>query len=1099
MFPMAAVSDAASFYWCFALVATLLGIALALLDDSKRPTNAGFSPASHVADCADSAEMLISGLFDDAPGLGLLEPLWRLFTPEGALWTLLTGWSPRDSKESLGFSGLISAIYSLFHAVVVFLFSSVLRICKVFSRRGKKAKASGQGPSSLTHEKIALTLGQELAAYLAYTYLFALGVVREYLVRFLAVVWRDEVSRRYVTRERWSTGWVDFYLQHMYKLYVDCFNRPIASAPDALIDVVVRTRPGGPLFSPLNDFTITKEVKTCVNLASYNYLGFGGVDEFCTPVAKAAVQDFGWSTCAPRTEGGTLQIHRDLEQEVAEYLGKEDALVLGMGFATNSTIIPALFEVGSGAGILVLSDELNHRSIVEGVRLSGATIRAFGHNDMEKLESELKRAVTDGQPKKPDAPTKPWRKIFVVVEGIYSMEGDFCRLREVVTLKNRYGAYLYLDEAHSIGAVGATGRGVTELQGVPTSEVDIMMGTFTKSFGSAGGYVASSKEVIAALRRNAPGSVFAQAMAAPCAAQALIALRVISGKVGGSTGKEKLARIRENSNFFRRELEQRGFKVIGDEDSPIIPVMLHHPAWLGAFSRLLLARGVAVVVVGNPAVPLLYERVRFCISAAHTREQLLKALDEVTIVGSHLGMLFDKDLDAAVVKSRAARSAEYQRWIRTAPLERRSGKATAPAAAGFVPEPLAPASKGCLSALLEQSSVTPVKAKRPSCDLRQMDPLGLTLRPLGAAQEATFAAMKRYGFGACGPRGFYGGTLPHLQLETAIAKFLGHEAAILYSAGVLTTSSVLSSLIQPGDHVIVDTEVNLGIRTGLRLCKAEVTWVAHGDVASWLASVKNLTEEKPGAKAPQRRTFLVVEAICQRTGSIAPLQELLAMKKQYGALIILDETLSFGGLGAKGRGLCESIGVAPTEVDAVIGSLEHAIAAVGGFCAGRRGLVDHQRLAGSGYCYSAASPPSSASAATAVIEALDGPELTGRRETCRERAKELNKALRGIAEQDKRIQALSSPESFMQFLRWCGPEANAAASLMALQKGVGAFVPQVCAPAEISADAAFSERLQAPKPKTSDVFGLRFCVSSELTSQDIASLAAHLQTALASL
>merc|ERR1719313_1799655 len=148
--------------------------------------------------------------------------------------------------------------------------------------------------------------------------------------------------------------------------------------------------------------------------------------------------------------------------------------------------------------------------------MSAVTVKAFKHNDMVDLERILKKSVDHGQPS-----GKPWRKIVVIVEGIYSMEGDFCRLREIVALKNRYKAYLYLDEAHSIGAVGGTGRGVTELLGVPTSEVEVMMGTFTKSFGSAGGYVASSKAVIDALRQTAPGSVFAAAMSPPCAAQAL--------------------------------------------------------------------------------------------------------------------------------------------------------------------------------------------------------------------------------------------------------------------------------------------------------------------------------------------------------------------------------------------------------------------------------------------------------------------------------------------------------------------------------------------------------------------------------------------------
>ena len=224
------------------------------------------------------------------------------------------------------------------------------------------------------------------------------------------------------------------------------------------LGAVPRRWPPGPQTPP-------PQAKKCVNLSSYNYLGFGGVDKFCTPAARKAALEHGFSASGTRTEGGTLPLHRELEREVAKFLQKEDALVLGMGFATNSTILPALFEAG-GKGILVLSDGLNHRSIVEGVRLSGAAVRAFTHNSMTDLEAQLKRAVEEGQP----GGGEPWRKVFVVVEGIYSMEGDFCRLREIVTLKNRYKAFLYLDEAHSIGAVGPNGRGVTELFGVPTSE-----------------------------------------------------------------------------------------------------------------------------------------------------------------------------------------------------------------------------------------------------------------------------------------------------------------------------------------------------------------------------------------------------------------------------------------------------------------------------------------------------------------------------------------------------------------------------------------------------------------------------------------------------
>ena len=164
--------------------------------------------------------------------------------------------------------------------------------------------------------------------------------------------------------------------------------------------------------------------------------------------------------------------------------------------------------------MLIISDQLNHTSIVEGVRGSGAKVQPFAHNNMRHLEAILRRATERGQPG-----GAPWRKIFIAVEGIYSMEGEFCRLREVIALKKRFNAYLYLDEAHSIGAVGPAGKGVCDAFDIPTSEVDIMMGTFTKSFGSVGGYIAGEPGLIASIRRHASSSLYSPAMSPPAVQQ----------------------------------------------------------------------------------------------------------------------------------------------------------------------------------------------------------------------------------------------------------------------------------------------------------------------------------------------------------------------------------------------------------------------------------------------------------------------------------------------------------------------------------------------------------------------------------------------------
>jgi len=177
-----------------------------------------------------------------------------------------------------------------------------------------------------------------------------------------------------------------------------------------------------------------------------------------------------------------MKIHEELEETVARFIGKEAAMVFTMGFGTNASTIPSL----CGSGDLLISDALNHTSIVTGARSSGAAIRVFQHNDPKSLEEILRESITNGIPRR----NRPWKKIIVMVEGIYSMEGAICNLRPIVDICKKYKAYIYVDEAHSIGALGATGRGICEYAGVDPSEVDVLMGTFTKSFGGMGGYVA---------------------------------------------------------------------------------------------------------------------------------------------------------------------------------------------------------------------------------------------------------------------------------------------------------------------------------------------------------------------------------------------------------------------------------------------------------------------------------------------------------------------------------------------------------------------------------------------------------------------------------
>lgn len=453
-------------------------------------------------------------------------------------------------------------------------------------------------------------------------------------------------------------SWENFYTRRLYHRIQDCFNRPIASRPGAAIRVLERVSWDGnktmEVLGSLDNLETLRQrdeytrgehfvlsepsdrvSRACLNLGSYNYLGFADDwDVTCRRGVLSSLHQLPISPSSSRAEYGTTSLHVDVENIVAQFLQKDAAMVLNMGFNTNATTIPALMERGD----LLVSDELNHTSIVNGARASGAAIRTFRHNDAAHLEKILSTAIVMGRPRT----RRPWNKIMVIVEGIYSMEGEYCDLRNIVAVCKKYGAYVYLDEAHSIGAMGPTGRGCCEYTGVDPADVDILMGTFTKSFGGMGGYVAGNKDVIAYLRKKCAGSSFHNALSPVVCQQIISSFKVIMGEDGTDIGKRKLTALRDNSNYFRMRLMDMGLHVLGHFDSPIIPVMLYNPTKIAAFSRECLKRGLAVVVVGFPAVPILMSRARFCISAAHTRVELDRALVEIEEIATLLKLKYNK-------------------------------------------------------------------------------------------------------------------------------------------------------------------------------------------------------------------------------------------------------------------------------------------------------------------------------------------------------------------------------------------------------------------------------------------------------------------------
>ncbi|KAL2024672.1 hypothetical protein VTK56DRAFT_6873 [Thermocarpiscus australiensis] len=458
-----------------------------------------------------------------------------------------------------------------------------------------------------------------LTTYLSYLILIFFGHARDFFGK------RFGDQKQYQTLKA-SNGYAplnddfdNFYVRRLKQRIDDCFARPTTGVPGRYITLMDRKSDD---FNRSYKFTGT--YTQTLNVSSYNYLGFAQSEGPCADAVEECVRKYGLSFCSPRADAGTSDLALEVEREVAQFVGKPAAMVFSMGFVTNSGSFPALVS----KGCLILSDELNHASIRIGARLSGAVIRSFKHNNMEDLEKKLREAISQGQPRT----HRPWRKILVAVEGLYSMEGTMVDLPGVLALKKKYKFYLYVDEAHSIGAIGPRGRGVCDYFGIDPAEVDILMGTLTKSFGANGGYVAAEKHIIDELRMTNAATLLGESPTPSVLMQILASLKIIAGELMPGQGDERLQRLAFNSRYLRLGLKRLGYIVYGHDDSPIIPVMLYNPGKMSAFSHEMLKRKIAVVVVGYPATPLISSRARFCVSAAHNKDdmdRILAACDEV--------------------------------------------------------------------------------------------------------------------------------------------------------------------------------------------------------------------------------------------------------------------------------------------------------------------------------------------------------------------------------------------------------------------------------------------------------------------------------------
>ncbi|RJQ81320.1 aminotransferase class I/II-fold pyridoxal phosphate-dependent enzyme [Amycolatopsis panacis] len=343
-----------------------------------------------------------------------------------------------------------------------------------------------------------------------------------------------------------------------------------------------------------------------VCFSSYNYLGLTG-----HPVIKQAVTDaldtYGSSVSASRFLSGDRPVHQHLEAELARLLGTEDAIVLVSGHATNVSVIGHLL----GPQDLVVHDELAHDSILQGCKLSGARRLPFPHNDMAELDALLTRA------------RKQYRRALVVVEGVYSMDGDLVDLPRLIEVKQRHGVLVMVDEAHSVGTVGPNGGGVGDHFDVDRSAIDLWSGTLSKSLSSCGGYVAGSANVVQYLKYSVPGFVYSVGLTPTNTAAALASLRVLREE------PERLARLRSNAALFLDAARKAGLNTGPSEGSPVVPCVVGDSALTLRLAEVLFERGISVNPIMYPAVPEHEARLRFFITSEHTAEQITRTVSVV--------------------------------------------------------------------------------------------------------------------------------------------------------------------------------------------------------------------------------------------------------------------------------------------------------------------------------------------------------------------------------------------------------------------------------------------------------------------------------------
>ena len=361
------------------------------------------------------------------------------------------------------------------------------------------------------------------------------------------------------------------------------------------------------------DTEVIIDGKKVLMFGSNSYLGLTNHPKI-KEAAIAATKKYGSGCAGSRFLNGTLDIHVKLEKELAEFVGKEDALIFSAGFNANMGVVSNL----TGREDYILFDELDHASIITGKQLSYSKQLKFKHNDMESLEQKLQLCDPD--------------KIkLIVVDGVFSMEGDITKLPEIVALSKKYNASIYVDEAHSLGVFGKQGRGICDHFGL-TTDIDLIMGTFSKSLASIGGFIAADESIINWLRHSTRPYIFSASITPAATASVLAALEIMKSE------PERIENLWKVTHIALDGFKNLGFE-IGHTETPIIPLFIRDNEKTFLFTTLLFEEGVFVNPVVSPAVPSNDTLVRFSLMATHTEEQVQTALEKIGKIGKKLGII----------------------------------------------------------------------------------------------------------------------------------------------------------------------------------------------------------------------------------------------------------------------------------------------------------------------------------------------------------------------------------------------------------------------------------------------------------------------------